>query len=157
MTTELHYLTIGEASALIESGQLSPVELTRAFLDRIDTLDDTLECYITVLHDGAMAEARQAEAEILRGEYRGPLHGIPIALRRPVRHGGHTHDRKLEGDGQTASRLRTPPPLPVLKAAVRNPAWQARHARVRARRSRPDERIPARAQPVEYRPYPRRL
>ena len=81
MTTELHYLTIGEASALLESGQLSPVELTRAFLDRIDELDHTLECYITVLHDGAMAEARQAEAEILRGEYRGPMHGIPIALK----------------------------------------------------------------------------
>ena len=81
MTTELHYLTIGEASVLIESGQLSPVELTRVFLDRIDELDDTLECYITVLHDDAMAEARQAEAEILRGDYRGPMHGIPIALK----------------------------------------------------------------------------
>ena len=81
MTTELHYLTIGEASGLLQSGKLSPVELTRAFLDRIDALDDTLECYITVLHDGAMADARQAEAEILRGEYRGPMHGIPIALK----------------------------------------------------------------------------
>ena len=81
MTTELHYLTIGEASRLLRDGKLSPVELTRAFLDRIDTLDGTLECYITVLRDAAMSEARQAEAEILRGEYRGPMHGIPIALK----------------------------------------------------------------------------
>ena len=81
MTTELHFLTIGEASVLLESGQISPVELTRAFLDRIDSLDDALKCYITILHDDAMADARQAEAEILRGDYRGPMHGIPIALK----------------------------------------------------------------------------
>ena len=81
MTTELHYLTIGEAGVLLKAGELSPVELTRAFLDRIEALDEALECYITVLHDEAMSEARQAEAEILRGEYRGPMHGIPIALK----------------------------------------------------------------------------
>ena len=81
MTTELHYLTIAEAGGLLRSGELSPVELTRAFLERIDALDDTLECYITVLRDGAMAQARQAEAEILRGDYRGAMHGIPIALK----------------------------------------------------------------------------
>ena len=63
MTTELHYLTIGEAGPLLRAGELSPVELTRAFLDRIGALDDTLECYITVLHDDAMSEARQAESE----------------------------------------------------------------------------------------------
>ncbi len=81
MTTELHYLTIGEASELLGDGELSPVELTRAFLERVEALDETLECYITVLRDGAMAEARQAEAEMSRGEYRGPMHGIPIALK----------------------------------------------------------------------------
>ncbi len=81
MTTELHYLTIAEAGELLKGGKLSPVELTRAFLNRIEALDDTLECYITVLHDAAMSEARQAEAEILRGDYRGPMHGIPIALK----------------------------------------------------------------------------
>ena len=114
MTTELHYLTIGEASVLLESGQLSPVELTRAFLDRIDDLDDTLECYITVLHDGAMAEARQAEAEILRGDYRGPLHGIPIALKdlydtegvRTTASSKVTADRVPTEDATTTARLK---------------------------------------------------
>ena len=81
MTTELHYLTIAEAGELLRGGKLSPVELTRAFLDRVEKLDDKLECYITVLHDAAMSEARQAEAEILRGDYRGAMHGIPIALK----------------------------------------------------------------------------
>jgi aspartyl-tRNA(Asn)/glutamyl-tRNA(Gln) amidotransferase subunit A len=79
--TELCYLTIREASHLIESRTLSPVELTRAFLNRIEQLDAKLQSYITVLSDRAMAEARTAEAEILRGDYRGPLHGIPIALK----------------------------------------------------------------------------
>jgi aspartyl-tRNA(Asn)/glutamyl-tRNA(Gln) amidotransferase subunit A len=78
---ELCYLTIRAAGRLLQSGQLSPVELTRAFLHRIEQLDSTLHSYITVLSDRAMAEARHAEAEILRGDYRGPLHGIPIALK----------------------------------------------------------------------------
>ena len=79
--TDLCYLTIREAGELLKGGQLSPVELTRTFLDRIERLDGTLQAYITVLPDSAMAEARNAEAEILRGDYKGPMHGIPIALK----------------------------------------------------------------------------
>ena len=78
---DLHYLTIRQAGDLLREKKLSPVELTRAFLDRIESLDGTLQAYITVLSDSAMTEARQAESEILRGDYRGPLHGIPIALK----------------------------------------------------------------------------
>jgi aspartyl-tRNA(Asn)/glutamyl-tRNA(Gln) amidotransferase subunit A len=74
-------MTIRQAGQLLQSRQLSPVELTRAFLRRIEHLDQTLQAYITVLSDRALAEARAAEAEILRGDYRGPLHGIPIALK----------------------------------------------------------------------------
>ncbi len=80
-TTELCYLTIHEAGPLLKSRKLSPVELTRAFLSRIEQLDKTLNAYITVLPEQALAAARAAEAEILRGDYRGPLHGIPIALK----------------------------------------------------------------------------
>ena len=75
------YLTIREASRLIETRQLSPVELTRAFLQRVKAVDSNLHCYVTVLGDKALTEARTAETEILRGRYRGPLHGIPIALK----------------------------------------------------------------------------
>jgi aspartyl-tRNA(Asn)/glutamyl-tRNA(Gln) amidotransferase subunit A len=79
--TPLYYLTIGEASVLLRHRQLSPVELTRAFLDRISQLDSTLKAYITVLPERALAAARVAEAEILQGHHKGPLHGIPIALK----------------------------------------------------------------------------
>src|SRR2546427_411824 len=79
--TELCYLTIREAGQLLKRRELSPVELTRAFLDRIEALDGKLQAYITVLPQRAMASARAAEAEMLRGDYRGPLHGIPIALK----------------------------------------------------------------------------
>ena len=78
---ELCYLTIGEASRLIQSREISPVELTRAFLDRIETVDGRLKSYVTVLAESVMAEAGVAEAEVLQGKYRGPLHGIPIALK----------------------------------------------------------------------------
>ena len=84
MTTssqDLHLLTIHEASDLIRSRQISPVELTQAFLDRIEAVDDRLKSYITLLPEAAMETAREAEAEISRGNYRGPLHGIPIALK----------------------------------------------------------------------------
>ena len=77
----LHYLTIHEASSLLREGRLSPVELTQSFLDRIERMDGALQAYITVLSEGAMSEARRAEEEIRRGEYKGPLHGIPIALK----------------------------------------------------------------------------
>src|SRR5713101_1962312 len=79
--TELCYLTIREAGQLLKRRELSPVELTRTFLDRIEALDSKLQAYITVLPQRAMASARTAEAEMLRGEHRGPLHGIPIALK----------------------------------------------------------------------------
>ena len=80
-SVELCYLSIADASALMRDGELSPVELTRAFLQRIEELDPKLQAYITVLPESAMTEARRAGAEMLSGEYRGPLHGIPIALK----------------------------------------------------------------------------
>ncbi|MCH8898426.1 MAG: hypothetical protein IIC33_09050 [Chloroflexi bacterium] len=80
-STKLHFLTIREASELIRRRELSPVELTRAFLDRIQATDDRLHSFITLLSDQALEQARTAEAEIIAGGYKGPLHGIPIALK----------------------------------------------------------------------------
>ena len=79
--SELHHLTIAEAGARLRARTLSPVELTRAVLDRIAAIDDTVNAYILVLADQAVADARKAEAEIASGAYRGPLHGIPIGLK----------------------------------------------------------------------------
>ena len=75
------FLSVAEAAALIADRQLSPVELTRAYLDRIERLNGTLHAYVRVLHDDALAAARVAEADIVAGRYRGTLHGIPIGLK----------------------------------------------------------------------------
>ena len=77
----LYFKTITELGGLIESGQLSPVEATRAQLARIEELDGQLKTYATVMAESAMAQARNAEAEISGGRYRGPLHGVPIAVK----------------------------------------------------------------------------
>ena len=79
--TDLTRLTIAEAAPLIASRELSPVDLVRAHLERVADTDGRLNSFVTLLGDGAMAAARRAEAEIAAGEYRGPLHGIPIALK----------------------------------------------------------------------------
>lgn len=73
--------TITEAAKLIESREVSPVELTTAFLDRIDSSDNKLNTFITVLRDHAMESAKKAESEIVKGNYKGPLHGVPIGLK----------------------------------------------------------------------------
>ncbi len=79
--TDLHLLSIAEASAEIAEKRLSPVELTQAYLARIEAVQPRINAYITVTGDLAMERARQAEAEIAAGRNRGPLHGIPIALK----------------------------------------------------------------------------
>jgi aspartyl-tRNA(Asn)/glutamyl-tRNA(Gln) amidotransferase subunit A len=78
---ELHFLTIARAAELIKARQLSPLELARAWLDRIDALDDQINAFITVTAERALEQACKAEAEIGRGHYRGPLHGIPFGLK----------------------------------------------------------------------------
>ncbi|MEJ1161363.1 amidase [Prosthecomicrobium sp. N25] len=79
--TDLHFLTIAEAARLIRVRKLSPVELTKAYLARIEALDPKLNAFILVLAESALAEAKKAEAEIAAGGWKGPLHGIPIGLK----------------------------------------------------------------------------
>jgi aspartyl-tRNA(Asn)/glutamyl-tRNA(Gln) amidotransferase subunit A len=74
-------LALTEAAGQIRSASLSPVELTQTCLDRIERLNPVLNAFITVNADLAMEQARRAEREILAGEWRGPLHGVPIALK----------------------------------------------------------------------------
>jgi aspartyl-tRNA(Asn)/glutamyl-tRNA(Gln) amidotransferase subunit A len=73
--------TIVELAPRLRRGEISPLELTRACLKRIEKLNPILNAFITATADSALEEARTAEAEIMRGEWRGPLHGIPIALK----------------------------------------------------------------------------
>jgi aspartyl-tRNA(Asn)/glutamyl-tRNA(Gln) amidotransferase subunit A len=72
---------LSEASQLVRSKKVSPVELTRECLTLIERLNPKLNAFITITADSAMAEARQAEAEIQHDRWKGPLHGIPIALK----------------------------------------------------------------------------
>ena len=74
-------MSIRELAALIGRGELSPVEVARAHLDRIERLDPDLRAYITVMADGALADAKKAESEIAAGARRGPLHGVPVAVK----------------------------------------------------------------------------
>jgi aspartyl-tRNA(Asn)/glutamyl-tRNA(Gln) amidotransferase subunit A len=80
-TDDLVYAPISELSALLKSRKLSPVELTRACLDRSQALDPTLHAWVTITADRALAEARAAEKEIGAGRARGPLHGIPYGAK----------------------------------------------------------------------------
>lgn len=77
----LHYDSLLEVADRIRRKEVSPVELAHSQLDRIDQLDPKLNAYQLVLRERAMARARQAEAEITAGNYRGPLHGVPIAVK----------------------------------------------------------------------------
>ena len=77
----MHYKTISELAPLIESSELSPVDLTRSQLDRIEALDGTLKSYAAVTSELAIEQAELAQKEITNGKYRGKLHGIPIAVK----------------------------------------------------------------------------
>ncbi len=77
----LHQLSLAQVAEAIQTRRLSPVELTRHCLDRIQRFDIDLNAFIAVAHDSALAHAREVEKQIAAGDYRGPLHGIPIALK----------------------------------------------------------------------------
>ena len=79
--SELPFLSAGDLSRLIQSKEVSPVEATEAYLDRIDALDFKFNSYLTVMREQARADARQAERDIGNGNYLGPLHGVPVAVK----------------------------------------------------------------------------
>jgi len=78
---EIFFLSAAEQGRLIRDRKLSPVELVRAYLERIGRYDGILRAYITVCSERALAQAQQAEREIAAGRYRGPLHGIPFGVK----------------------------------------------------------------------------
>src|SRR3984893_18173035 len=81
MTTELVHLSATEAGRLLRARKISPVDLVDAFLARIERVDGKIKSYLLVAADGARAKAKAAEAEIMRGRWRGPLHGIPYGAK----------------------------------------------------------------------------
>ncbi len=107
-------LTLTEAAEQIRSCRLSPVELTRECLARIERLNPSLNAFITVTADLALEQARHAESEISAGNYRGPLHGIPIGLKdlfdtagvRTTAASNQYRDRIPTEDAEVVRRLR---------------------------------------------------
>jgi aspartyl-tRNA(Asn)/glutamyl-tRNA(Gln) amidotransferase subunit A len=85
---ELCYMSAGQLSRLIQSREVSPVEVIDAHLSRIQSTDKVLNSFITLLPEQAQAAARRAESEINSGSYRGPLHGIPVGLKDLFNTGG---------------------------------------------------------------------
>ncbi len=78
---DLAFQSAAQLAALVRDKHLSPVELVRLYLDRIDYLDGRLRAYITVCGDRALEAARRAETAVMRGEPLGPLHGVPFAVK----------------------------------------------------------------------------
>jgi aspartyl-tRNA(Asn)/glutamyl-tRNA(Gln) amidotransferase subunit A len=81
MSKELHELPITEVSKLIKERKVSPVELTKNCLTRIEQFNGRLSAFITVYADSAIKQAKKAEREIVKKNYRGALHGVPIAVK----------------------------------------------------------------------------
>jgi amidase len=112
---DLHFASISDVAKLIEAKSLSPVDLTKMLLDRIETVDSRLHSYVTTMAEDALESARIAEAEIRAGKYRGPLHGIPIGVKdlcytRGIRTMGGTKilaDFVPRYDATVVSKLRT--------------------------------------------------
>jgi aspartyl-tRNA(Asn)/glutamyl-tRNA(Gln) amidotransferase subunit A len=112
--TALHELTLAEASRLIRSKKLSPVELTRALLERTETLEPQLNSFITQTREAAVEASKAAEAEIVRGNWRGPMHGVPFAVKdiydtAGVLTSGHSRtciDRVPERDCTAVAKMR---------------------------------------------------
>ena len=78
---ELNELSVVEAAAQIREGTVSPVALAEALLAQIDALDGGLQAWVTIDRDAVLATAREREAEVARGEIRGPIHGVPVGLK----------------------------------------------------------------------------
>lgn len=78
---ELAYYSVLQLASLIKNKKISSVELTRFFIDRLKKWGDTVQCVISLTEDIAMQQAKQADAEIAKGKYRGLLHGIPYGLK----------------------------------------------------------------------------
>ncbi|MQG11860.1 MAG: hypothetical protein FI716_10200 [SAR202 cluster bacterium] len=81
---ELPFLSAFELSKLMAAKEISPVEATEAYLERIESLDGKLRAFVTVTADAALEAANKAEQEIARGNHRGPMHGVPVAVKDQI-------------------------------------------------------------------------
>src|SRR5215203_5259807 len=126
VTVETLYAPVSELAAQIRARKLSPVELTEAYLHRLETVGKRLNAVAYVMRETALNEARQAEDEIKRGRYRGPLHGIPYGVKdlcatreAPTTWGATPYkNQRLDYDATVVTRLREAGAILVAKLAM---------------------------------------
>lgn len=137
-TDALHYLSLTELSALLRARTLSPVEMTRAQLERIEALDPSLRSFALVLPEQAMEDARRAEREIASGFHRGPLHGVPLGVKDllwtagvPTAAGTTIHRSfRPDRDATAVARLREAGAVVLGKQQMTEGAYSDHHASV---------------------------
>jgi amidase len=133
MTVE--FLDIASLAEQLRTGRLTSTEVTTAMLERIDALDPTLQSYAVVTRERALADDAAADEEISRGHYRGPLHGVPLALKDLVETEGITTaagttvhgDHVPAADGTVAARLRAAGSVLLGKVRMTEGAFSAHH------------------------------
>ena len=124
--TDLVFLPIRELSELVRTRQVSAVELAETFLDRLDTIGPRFNATVTVTRDHALIEARRADEEIGRGEYRGPLHGIPYGAKDLLATKGFPttwgaaplREQVFDYDATVVRKLRDAGAVPMAKLAM---------------------------------------
>lgn len=129
-------LSAVEVGELIATRQISPVELTRLQTERARRLNPQLHAYISFREDRALTEARTAEAEIAAGHHRGPLHGVPLALKdslflagETTTLGAHTHrDHRAPHDAAVVEKLRAAGAVIIGKLNMHEHAWGVSNA-----------------------------
>jgi aspartyl-tRNA(Asn)/glutamyl-tRNA(Gln) amidotransferase subunit A len=126
VTVETLYAPVSELAAQIRARKLSPVELTEAYIQRLETVGKRLNAVAHVMRETALKEARAAEDEIRRGRYRGPLHGIPYGVKdlcatreAPTTWGATPYkDQRFDYDATVVRRLREAGAVLVAKLAM---------------------------------------
>jgi aspartyl-tRNA(Asn)/glutamyl-tRNA(Gln) amidotransferase subunit A len=122
----MHYATISELAAALRTGETTPTELTRTYLDRLDTTGRRLNAVVTLTEERAMREAQLAEAELAAGFDRGPLHGIPYGVKDlvatqdyPTSWGAAPYrDQTFDHDGHVVGKLQAAGGVLVAKLAM---------------------------------------
>ena len=137
-TTDLHYLGLVEVGQQVQAKKLSPVEVTKAMLERIERLDGKLKSYACVMADSALAEAAAAEKEIAAGKIKGPLHGVPVAVKdlcwakgAPAAHGMTIHhDFRPSEDATVVARLKNAGAIILGKLQQTEGAYADHHPKI---------------------------
>ena len=109
--TDFTELTIAEAAGLLRGKKISPVEYTKALLDRIERHDGALNAFLRLMPNEALAAAKIAESEIMAGDWRGPMHGVPYALKDIMDAEGvptTCHSKILAASAEPAPTLMSP-------------------------------------------------